>query len=82
MKKHYLAIDFCGWATDEDRDKAMMKRAKDTGEIATMYVYEIPLPEKSVYEIIGFQPRVPGAKLITTVNINRLEQEVEFKTAV
>ena len=69
MQKHYIAIDAFGWATSEDIDEAISKRQEDSGnDKIYLWVWEVPLPEDTGYEIGMYQPKVEGAVMVKELN--------------
>ncbi len=73
MEKHFFAVDFFGWAVDEDIDEAIRRRIEDTGKLINLDVWEIPLPKEANYSIRMYAPKVVGAKLIRRITVEVLE---------
>lgn len=68
--KHYFAVCGLGWATAKTAEAARNKLYESVKSSFfddtkfSIYVYSIPLPEDSTYNIESFRPVVDGCEIV------------------
>lgn len=74
-KQHYFVSSLFGWATDEDRAKAVARCKRESSNYYTrgkqiqMNIYLVPLPADASYEIDYYRPVVDGVEFIEQIEV-------------
>lgn len=72
QKVHYFVASFSHWSTNKDMGKAIKQLRTSMGSgKSKVYVWLVPVPAETPYDIQGYAPQVEEAHLVAEINYDR-----------